>query len=116
MRLASMVRSYPRQNFGSTSPLFSRYTSWQGDCVSGEQRGGGAETLSRTGAGHGNQPIYASAGCPKNVDNPKQVRNLVCKDLHTNDRISFGRETPNWGYTRYKYGRWVIPRVSVRSG
>ena len=41
----------------------------------------------------------------KNVDNPKQVQNLVCKDLHTNDRISFGRETPNWGYTRCKYAR-----------
>jgi hypothetical protein len=25
-----MLYSYPRQNFGSTSPLFSRYTSWKG--------------------------------------------------------------------------------------
>ena len=40
--------------------------------------------------------IYASAGCPKNVDNPKQIRSQICKDPHTSDHICFGRETPNW--------------------
>ena len=60
-----MLYSDPRQNFGSTSPLFSRYTSWKGECVSEEQQGGGAKTLSQIGAEHGNYPIYASAGCPK---------------------------------------------------
>ena len=28
-----------RRNFGSSSPLFSRYTSCKGECVSGEQQG-----------------------------------------------------------------------------
>jgi hypothetical protein len=40
--------------------------------------------------------IYASAGCPNNVDNPKQIQLSTCRDLHTSNRISFGRETPNW--------------------
>ena len=40
--------------------------------------------------------IYASAGCLKYVDNPKEIRLQICKDLHTSDRISFERETPNW--------------------
>jgi hypothetical protein len=34
-----MLYSYPRQNFGSTSPLFSRYTCYKEECVSGEQQG-----------------------------------------------------------------------------
>jgi len=54
MVLVPMVWSYPKQNFGSTSPLFSKYTSRQGDCVSGEQQEGTVETLSRIGADHGN--------------------------------------------------------------
>jgi hypothetical protein len=40
--------------------------------------------------------IYASAGCPKYVDNPKEIRSLICKDLLTSNRISFEREAPNW--------------------
>ena len=40
--------------------------------------------------------IYASVRCPKYVDNPKEIRSQICKDLHTSDRISFERETPNW--------------------
>ena len=39
--------------------------------------------------------IYASAGYPKNVDNPKQIRSQIYKDLYTSNHISFGRETPN---------------------
>ena len=54
MRLVSMFYSYPRQNFGSTSPLFSKYTSYEEECVSGEQQGGDAETLSGIGVEHGN--------------------------------------------------------------
>jgi len=54
MRLVSMLYSYPRQNFGSTSPLFSKYTSRQGDCVSGEKQGDDVETLSRIGVDHEN--------------------------------------------------------------
>jgi hypothetical protein len=49
-----MGYSEPRQNFGSTSPLFSRYTSRRGECVSEEQHGGEAETLSRIRADYGN--------------------------------------------------------------
>jgi hypothetical protein len=45
MRLVSMLYSYLRQNFDSTSLLFSKYTSWQGDYVSGEQQGDDAETI-----------------------------------------------------------------------
>jgi hypothetical protein len=54
MGLVSMLYSYLRQNFGSTSSLFSKYTSWKGDCVSREQQGDAAETLSRIGVEHGN--------------------------------------------------------------
>jgi hypothetical protein len=43
-----------RQNFGSTSPLFSKYTSWKRDCVPGEQQECEAETLSQIEADHGN--------------------------------------------------------------
>jgi hypothetical protein len=32
----------------------------------------------------------------KNVDNSKQIRLSICKDLHTSNRIYFERETPNW--------------------
>ena len=37
-------------------------------------------------------PTYASAGCPKNVDNSKQI----WKYLYISNRISFEWETPNW--------------------
>ena len=60
-----MGYSEPRQNFGSTSPLFSRYTSRRGERVSGEQHGGEAETLSRIRADYGTNLVYASTGCPK---------------------------------------------------
>jgi hypothetical protein len=33
MRLASMLRSRPRRNFGSTSPPFSRCMSRKGECI-----------------------------------------------------------------------------------
>ena len=54
MGLVSMLYSYTRHNFGSTSPLFSKYMSWKGDCVSGEQQGDAAETLSQIRVEHGN--------------------------------------------------------------
>jgi hypothetical protein len=54
MGLVFMLYSYLRQNFGSTSPLFSRYTSWKGDCVPGEQQEGEAETMSQIREDHGN--------------------------------------------------------------
>ena len=41
--------------------------------LSGEQQGGDAETLSWTGVEHETNPIYATAGCPKNVDNSKLI-------------------------------------------
>jgi len=75
-----MGYSEPRQNFGSTSPLFSRYTSRRGERVSGEQHGGEAETLSRIRADYGTNLVYASTGCPKKVDNPKTIRLYICKD------------------------------------
>ena len=40
--------------------------------------------------------IYISAGYPKYVDNLKEIRSQICKDLHTSDHISFEREMPNW--------------------
>ena len=52
--LVFMVRSGPRRSFGITSLLFSGYTLSLAGRVSGEQRGGAAEILSRIGAGHGN--------------------------------------------------------------
>ena len=63
--------------------------------------------------------VYASAGCPENVDNPKQIRLYIYKDLHTSNRISFGRETPSWVtpiYDNDKEERLFIPRVAVESG
>ncbi|KAG2606926.1 hypothetical protein PVAP13_4NG201411 [Panicum virgatum] len=38
MRSASMIQSYPRQKFGSTSPLFSRYTRGGGGAPLGSGR------------------------------------------------------------------------------
>ena len=61
--------------------------------------------------------IYASTGCPKNVDNLKQIRSQICKDAHTSDRICFGRETPNWvTYDNCKQERSIIPKVAVEKG
>lgn len=48
-----MLCSFPRLNFGITSPLFSGYIISLFGRVSGEQRGGAAEILSRIGAEHG---------------------------------------------------------------
>ena len=63
--------------------------------------------------------IYASASCPENVNNPKQIRLYICKDLHTSNSISFGQETPNWVtpiYNNDKEERLFIHRVAVESG
>jgi len=60
-----MLRSYPRQNFGSTSPMFSQYTSCKEVCVFGEQWGGAAEILARIGAEHGNWPHLRIRGLSK---------------------------------------------------
>ena len=46
-------------------------------------------------------PSTHPRGYPKNVDNPKQKRSQICKDLHTSKDISFGRETPNWATPIY---------------
>ena len=40
-------------------------------------------------------PIYASSGCPNNMDNSKQIRPQICINLHISNRICFERETPN---------------------
>jgi hypothetical protein len=47
-----MVHSGLRQTFSMTSLLFSGYTLSLAGRVSGEQRGGAAEILSRIGAEH----------------------------------------------------------------
>ena len=60
-----MLYSDPGQNFGSISLLFSKYTSLQGDCVSGEQRGDGVETLPQVGADHGKSPHLCILGLSK---------------------------------------------------
>jgi hypothetical protein len=49
-----MVCSDPRQGLGLTFVLFSGYTLSLPGRVSGEQRGGAAEILSRLGVAHGN--------------------------------------------------------------
>ena len=54
MGLVSMVYSDLRQNFGSTSVLFSGYTISLSGRVFGEQRGGAAEILSQIRVNHGN--------------------------------------------------------------
>ena len=52
--LVSMFCSDLRRSFGTTSLLFSGYTLSLLGYVSGEQRGGAAEILSRIGVEHGN--------------------------------------------------------------
>jgi len=52
--------------------------------------------------------IYASSGCPNNVDNSKQIRPYICKDLHISNRICFERETPN----RFT---WTMNRIQKQS-
>ena len=54
MSLVFMFYSVPRQNFGSTSLLFSEYTISLPGRVFGEQRGGAVEILSRIGVEHEN--------------------------------------------------------------
>ena len=49
-----MINSHPRQSLGITSPLFSGYTISLSGRVSGEQRGGAAEILSRMVVDHEN--------------------------------------------------------------
>ena len=53
MGSGSMVGSDPSQSFDITSLLFSGYTISLSGHVSGEQRGGAAEILSRIGVDHG---------------------------------------------------------------
>ena len=60
-----MLYSDPGQNFGSISPLFSKYISRKGDCVSGEQRGDVTETLSQMGVDHGNYLYLRILGLSK---------------------------------------------------
>jgi hypothetical protein len=54
MGLVSMVFSDLGHSFDFTFLLFSRYTISFPGRVSGEQRGGAAEILSRIGVEHGN--------------------------------------------------------------
>ena len=56
MGLVYMVHSDPSQSFGITSLLFSGYTISLSGRVSGEQRGGAAETLPQIDVEHENQP------------------------------------------------------------
>ena len=60
-----MLYSDLGQNFGSISPLFSKYTSRNRDCVSEEQWGRAAEILSRIGVEHGNRPQLRNLGLSK---------------------------------------------------
>ena len=51
--------------------------------------------------------IYASLGCPNDMDNSKQIRIYICKDLHIPYRISFERETTKlrdlWAYAAHEW-------------
>jgi len=62
MWLVFMVYSDLCQCFDITSLLFSGYTISLPGRVFGEQRGGAAEILSRTGVHHGNQPHLCILG------------------------------------------------------
>ena len=54
MGLVSMLYSYPRQNFVSTSPFVLQIHVLEGRLCFGEQQGDAAETLSRIEVEHGN--------------------------------------------------------------
>jgi hypothetical protein len=74
MGSVSMLYSYPGQNFGSTSPMFSKYTPWKGDCVPEEQWEGEAKLCPRSEQNMETKSIYTSSGCPKNVNNSKRMQ------------------------------------------
>ena len=69
-----MLRSYPRQNFGSTSRC-SPDTRPARESVYPENN---REVMPKVCLGPERTMetnlIYASAGCPKYVDNPKEIR------------------------------------------
>ena len=68
----------PRQNFGSTSPLFSKYTSRQNAermCIWRTTGRRCRNPVSERGRAWTTYPIYTSSGCPwKALDNPKELR------------------------------------------
>ena len=90
-----MLHSYPRRNFDSTSRC-SPDTRPAKESVYPKNNG---KVMSK----HHLEPErsmktnlnYASAGCPKYMDNPKGIQSQICKGPHISDCISFERETPN---------------------
>ena len=106
------VNSDPRRNFGSTSPLFSKYTSRRGGCVSGEQQGGDAETISQIEVDMETNPIYASSGCPNNVDNSKEIRSFPTVSLSNGRRLTRLRKLRH----KYKARLYLGWRWSEASG
>jgi hypothetical protein len=87
------------QNFGSTSPLFSRCTSWQ-KSQEGVHPENNGKTLPKSCLGTGRTwktyPIYTSSGCPKNVDNPEGLRLNICNSMHISPHNPSERETPRF--------------------
>ena len=71
----------PRQNFGSTSPLFSRYTSRQiaERMCSGEQWGGATEILSQNGVEHGE---HTQSTHPRAVHGKRWTIRKSCGDKY----------------------------------
>ena len=74
MGSVSMVRSDPRQSFGTISPLFSGYTISLPGRVSGEQQGGAAEILSLIGVDHGNWLHLRILGWNQDRSSPTRLK------------------------------------------
>jgi hypothetical protein len=120
MRLASMLRSSPRQNFGSTTPLFSRYTSRFGESVYPENNG---EVLPKLRLGRERNMEANPSTHPRAIQETWTIQKRYRRKyaLHTNDRVclSDGRRLTrlrNLSSTMGKERRRFIPRVAVERG
>jgi hypothetical protein len=74
MRLVFMLFSDPRRNFGSTSSLLSRYTSWKGECVSRDNREVVPKLHLKSEQNMETNTSTHPEAVQKNVDNPKQIQ------------------------------------------
>jgi hypothetical protein len=125
-----MLYSDPRESFDSTSPLFSGYTSWQGECTVWRTtwRWRRNSILDRSRAWK-----LTSSTQLRAVQKTWTIRNrYICRyeKICISTHISFERETPNWlhdlrpwcGNRGYTYGDngvrlarlWWVGAVATR--
>ena len=59
------------------------------------------------------KPIYTYSGCLKDVDDSKQIRSYICKDMHISNHISFERETSNYVSTSTNKKIWIQSQICL---